>query len=242
MWTMIKNIISIILLAAILIIYNPKELRADKYRGNGDVTLSDSQYQNFEKYKKLWQPNLFILTGRGSYWFYCAGSDQCQSENNSTYMWRFNQSKYAKNGGKIFAEGQKIVWQGTVCYKGRVIHGSGSCSQSNLSRRKDDYMVCRLALQIDNPNWDTRYPKEIAEAKKRGYSASECFALSGYTASKSKSIRTNKEVIEKKGTDLNSDNKGSVKERLIEIKNLLQEGLISKEDAEKQRKIILKDL
>ena len=228
---------------AIFVIYNPKELKADKYIGNGDVLLSDSQYKNFEKYKKLWQPNLFILAGKGSYWFYCSDSMQCSPENDSTYMWRFNQTKYAKkSGGKIFAKGKKIVWQGTVCYKGRVIHGSGSCSQSNFSQRKDNYTVCRLALQIDNPNWDYRYPKEIAEAKKRGYSASECFALSGYVASKSKSRRTNKEVIEDKDLILNKDNEKSVKERLIEIKHLLQEGLISKDDAEKQRKIILKDL
>ena len=48
--------------------------------------------------------------------------------------------------------------------------------------KRTAYGICKLAVSLTSPSWDKRYPEEIAEAKRRGYSASQCFTLAGYTA------------------------------------------------------------
>jgi S1-C subfamily serine protease len=49
--------------------------------------------------------------------------------------------------------------------------------------------LCGLALSIDYPSWDMRYPDEIAEAQRRGYTASKCFNLNGFAQEKAERYR-----------------------------------------------------
>ena len=44
---------------------------------------------------------------------------------------------------------------------------------------RTDWLICRLAVNLNSPSWDKRYPDEITEAERRGYTASKCFDLSG---------------------------------------------------------------
>ena len=42
---------------------------------------------------------------------------------------------------------------------------------------RTDRTLCRLAVNLDSPSWDKRYPDEITEAERRGYTASKCFEM-----------------------------------------------------------------
>ncbi len=44
---------------------------------------------------------------------------------------------------------------------------------------RTDWLICRQAVNLRSPSWDKRYPDEITEAERRGYTASKCFDLSG---------------------------------------------------------------
>ena len=42
---------------------------------------------------------------------------------------------------------------------------------------RTDWSICRLAVKLNSPSWDKRYPDEITEAERRGYTASKCFEM-----------------------------------------------------------------
>jgi hypothetical protein len=97
--------------------------------GKGPITLSPSATANFENYKSKDDPTYFIVANDGSTsgYNYCGPTDlNCYDDFGAGMLSRCTEEAKARGiGCSIFAIGQKIVWDGSVSYRGH----------------KDDYSV-----------------------------------------------------------------------------------------------------
>ncbi len=107
-----------------------KPATAESLAGKGQLTLTNSQWSGWQKYKNLFQPEAFAVNPRNGGWSYrfCPDNGACATEDRSQVIY----DCYKKSGAgcKLFAMNKQIVWQGTVCYAGEVIQGSGDCTEN----------------------------------------------------------------------------------------------------------------
>lgn len=54
------------------------------------------------------------------------------------------------------------------------------------AQEQSTLITCQFAISTKGRSWDERYPVQIAEAQRRGYSASQCFALANGAAEPTK--------------------------------------------------------
>jgi hypothetical protein len=234
----------------------------DTITGTGPVTLTYSQQQAFDKWRKgntAKDPLYFFLRkGGGSYRVYCPDSVMICKEA-TEFKWHSKcEEKYGTGMCKLYGVWGGVVWKqdqpadpnwgnlypetpenvvSTVrkadCPDGSIDNGKGQC----LVTLMPISTLCGSALNGRLSYWtdETHRQDYVKEAKRRGISLSDCRKALGITLEKTKVEPSSSKVSP-------ADTSTDTGQRLRELKKLLEEGLITKEEAAVKRKEILKNL
>lgn len=236
--TIRQNLITICILLYMSSVLTEAKARDADYIGRGDVVLNDSQMSAFDKYMKEFSSSVFLVSKNGAWMRFFCKSGQCTESNYGELIWRANQRK--SDNWYVFADQKKIIWRGTVCYKGKAINGNGLCkdagsldylpgykSQGSPNRESNALIYQKNSAQdvtisdiCKTPEWQNRkYCK---------------------TSHESPGLKRNNN--NSKNEENNNDVENDIRKRLKELDNILKEGLITKEEAAEKRRQILKEL
>lgn len=229
---MLKNIF---LTAVAIALLSACQTNQDYY-GSGPMELAPRAKAGFERFKKAGiSAGYFAITpdgGRTSYGYSFCGAAQCSG---NALMVAIHSCQRNSRGQecRIYAEGETVVWRFNQPAATNAPLAPSRSNQPvspilrtvNFKNIEDD-SLCRIAVHSASGEWDQNVSRYVDEAKRRNISLNRCRDLSGYKPAGDSSAPDGQAA--------------SIEERLTAIKNLLDNGLITKDEAEKKRAEVLK--
>jgi len=244
-------------------LYNP---------GTGPITLSPKTAASFEMWKTRSHPTYFSVAKDGKGWssgFCKSDGYQCKDDWGQSSVARCNKQALLRGSScAVFSRHGDIVWKGPVSFGKTqgdylftitVNQGTSELTTAGSANHVNKQMI-RLILGACSGQANLGTKKWFLKNCKNGRSASGTF-VAGKGAERYFGIGTESsgrsveikllmpvENEDPKTSDENRDSTNSsspleaVKDRLQKIKDLLEKGLISPEEAEKKRKEILENL
>jgi hypothetical protein len=192
--------------------------------GEGYINLSPGIEASFKKYQTNGDPFFFAVSinGRSAGWVNCPSFKRCE---NSTSRSQALQYCKINSGGvpcKIYAQGKYVVWKnpnGPKRLEPPVAPAKETTTLVDLSMGT----LCGIATKVEGKwaAWDNSLSDHVIEAKRRGLSLQRCATLTG------KEFR---------------GSSGTAKNRLRELKELLDDGTITQSDYEDKKREILSSI
>jgi hypothetical protein len=191
--------------------------------GEGKITLSPSVEQSLAQYMSLIQPSYFAVStnGKSSGWTFCPSHKRCDKST------PYNAIQYCETGSygvpcKVYASGKVIVWNNPDGPEKAVLRNRPAKRSTTIADLSVG-TLCGIATKVEGKwaVWDNSLSDHVTEAKRRGLSLQKCAGLTG------------KEV---------QGNSRTAKDRLQELKGLLEDGTITQSDYENKKKEILSSI
>ena len=210
----------VFILAAVLILGSCKTVK--EFAGEGPLVMTPNIKEFVDRMTSNNQGIVAVAyNGRYAYAYGCSSGPQCAPDAYDPVAVIKKCEEKAPRCG-IYAEDGFVVWKGSINVSGASRPTPASLSAKDLCEKS-------LANVSDSSAWETSRSGTAEEARRRGFSYTDCRRHAGYAND-----------LPKAGASP-SENK-TVQNRLKKLKDLLDKGLITPDDAKKKRDEILKNL